>query len=249
MGRFMGGAAVLLLSAGAVAEGAGDKIPWDKPEAALAKAAASGKPVVWFFVTNEFNKDAGIPAATAIGPADLAFNHESVLKRRDQFHWVRGDQSVANRMKIRGAPMVRITDPEGDTLLDAPINGPEPLLVAIIGVMKEKYVDKPVQWGGVVRSGPIRTSFLVVAFDAPGGAALKLWEDRSLVKYHKMCDFVRLEAAKGDELAKKWGVAEFPAFLICDAQERILERGTGKKGVAELRVAVAKAWKKLEGRK
>ena len=181
------------------------------------KPAASGKPVVWFFVTNEFDKDAGIPVATAIGPADLAFTHESVLKRRDQFLWVRGDQTIANRMKIRGAPMVRITDPEGDTLLDAPINGPEPLLVALIGVMKEKYVNKPVQWGGVVRSGPIRTSFLVVAFDADGGEALKLWEDRSLVKYHKMCDFVRLEAGKGGDLAKKWGVAEFPSYVICDA--------------------------------
>jgi hypothetical protein len=146
--------------------------------------------------------------------------------------------------------MVRITDPEGDTITDAPINGPEPLLVAMIGVLKDKYIDKPVKWGSIVRTGPIKTSFLVVAFDGPDGEALKLWEDRSLVKYHKMCDFVRLEAAKGSDIAKKWGVSEFPAFVICDSQEKVLEK-VSKKNVdaCDLRVSMTKAWRKLEGRR
>lgn len=250
MGR--AAAAAILLSAGAIGHAAGDKISWDRPEAALAKAALSGRPVVFFFVNDEFDKDAApnLAALTAVPAADLAFTHESVLKRRDQFHWVRGDQILANRMRIRGAPMVRITDPEGDRLLDAPINGPEPLLKALIGVQKEKFVDKPVTWGGIVRSGPITTSFLVVAFEAEDGEARKLWEDRSLVKYHKMIDFVRLEAKKGCDVAKKWGVVEFPTFLICDAQERVLERVAGKKtDLAKLRQALLKAWKKLEGKK
>jgi hypothetical protein len=244
-------AAAILLAAGAVGHAAGDKISWDKPEAALQKAALSGKPIVWFFINDEFDKDAaGGLTLTTVPAADLAFTHESVIKRRDQFFWVRGDQILANRFKIRGAPMVRITDPEGDRLLDAPINGPEPLLVALHAVQKEKFVDQPVNWGGIVRSGPIKTSFLVVAFDGPGGEALKLWENRSLVKYHKMIDFVRLEAKKGCEVAKKWGVVEFPTFLICDAQERVLERVAGKKtDLADLRKAVIKAWKKLEGKK
>ena len=254
MGRFMGSAAAaaMLLAVGGTGEAKGDKIPWDKPEAALAKAALTGKPVVFFFINDEFNKDAGVnlTAMTAVPAADLAFNHESVLKRRDQFHWVRGDQILANRMKIRNSPMVRITDPEGDRIVDAPINGPEPLLVAMIGVQKEKFVNKPVEWGGIVRSGPITTSFLVVAFDSPEGEALKLWEDRSLVKYHKMIDFVRLEAKKGCEIAKKYGITEFPTFLICNAQEKVLEKVAGKKtDLADLRVAVTKAWKKLEGKK
>ena len=249
MGRALGAAAILF-SAGAVGGAAvGDKISWDKPDAALQKAALSGKPVVFFFINNEFDKDAGLPVATAVGAADLAFTHESVLKRRDQFHWVRGDQILANKFKIRGAPMVRITDPEGDRLLDAPINGAEPLLVALVAVQKEKFVNQPVTWGGIVRSGPIRTSFLVVAFDAPGGEALKLWEDRSLVKYHKMIDFVRLEAPKGGEVAKKWDVAEFPTFVICDARERVLERVAGKRAdLAGLRLALRKSWRKLETR-
>jgi hypothetical protein len=250
MGRVMGRVAGILLSAAAVGHASGDKIAWDKPDAAFGKAAMAGKPIVWYFTTNEFDKDAGLPVATNVGAADLAFTNESVLKRRDQFLWVRGDQTLATKMKIRGAPMVRITDPEGDTIVDAPINGPEPLLVAMVGVLKEKFVDKPVKWGSIIRTGPIRTSFLVVAFDAPDGEGLKLWEDRSLVKYHKMCDFVRLEAAKGSEIAKKFGVAEFPAFLICDAQERVLERVAGKKAdTADLRLAVAKAWRKLENKK
>ena len=249
MGRLMGMAAGTLCLAAAVA-GAQEKVAWDKPEAALVKAQMTGKPIVWFFVNSEFRKDAVAAVAPTTGTADLAFNHESVVKRRDKFLWVRGDQTLANRMKIRGAPMVRITDPEGDTLVDAPINGPEPLLVALIGVLKDKYVDKPVKWGSIVRTGPIKTSFLVVAFDAPGGSALKLWEDRSLVKYHKMCDFVRLEAAKGSDIAKKWGVSDFPTFVICDAQEKVLEKVSKKTlDPIDLRASMSKAWKKLEGRR
>jgi hypothetical protein len=250
MGRVMGAAAAFLLAAGGVGLAAGDRIAWDKPEAALQKAALTGKPVVFFFVNNEFDKDAPAALPTTTPAADLAFNHESVLKRKDDFYWVRGDQILANRMKIRGAPMVRITDPEGDKILDATIGGVEPLLVALVGVQKEKFIDKPVTWGSIVRTGPIKTSFLVVAFDAPGGQALKLWEDRSLVKYHKMCDFVRLEAPKGGDVAKKWGVTEFPTFVICDAQEKVLERVAGKKtDLADLRLAVIKAWRKLEGKR
>lgn len=250
MGRLMGVVAGILLVASGVGHAAGDRIPWDKPEVALQKAALTGKPVVFFFVNNEFDKNAPAALPTTTPAADLAFNHESVLKRRDDFHWVRGDQILANRMKIRGAPMVRITDPEGDKILDATITGVEPLLVAMIGVTKEKFIDRPVTWGSIVRTGPIKTSFLVVAFDGPDGAALKMWEDRSLVKYHKMCDFVRLEAPKGSEIARKWGVTEFPTFVICDAQEKVLERVSGKKvDLADLRMAVIKAWRKLEGKK
>ena len=249
MGRFMGWAAGALCLAAGVVE-AQEKVAWDKPDAALAKAHLTGKPIVFFFVNSELTKDAGATLPTTTGTADLAFNHESVVKRRDKFLWVRGDQTLANRMKIRGAPMVRITDPEGDTILDAPISGPEPLLVAMITVLKDKYIDKPVQWGSIVRTGPIKTSFLVVAFDTPGGEALKHWEDRSLVKYHKMCDFVRLEAAKGSDVARKWGVTDFPAFVICDAQEKVLEK-VAKKSLdpLDLRASMAKAWKKLEGRR
>jgi hypothetical protein len=212
----------------------------------------TGKPVVFFFINDEFNKDAGVSTAllTTVPAADLAFNHESVLKRRDQFYWVRGDQILANKFKIRGAPMVRITDPEGDKIIDASVNGVEPLLTALITVQKEKFVSQPVKWGDIVRTGPIKTSFLVVAFDEPGGAGLKLWEDRSLVKYHKMIDFVRLEAAKGSELAKKYSIKEFPTFLICDAMEKELTRVAGPKtDLADLRAAVVKAWKKMEGKK
>jgi hypothetical protein len=65
-----------------------------------------------------------------------------------------------------------------------------------------------------------------------------------------MCDFVRLEAAKGSDIAKKWGVSEFPAFVICDSQEKVLEK-VSKKSLdpCDLRGSMAKAWRKLEGRR
>src|SRR5262245_27527102 len=91
MGRVMGTLCLAAATAGAQQ----DKISWDKPEAALRNAQMTGKPIVWYFTCNEFTKDAGMTLPTTIGTADLAFQDASVLKRKDKFFWVRGDQTLA----------------------------------------------------------------------------------------------------------------------------------------------------------
>ncbi len=229
--------------------GGDDRIPWTKADAAKARAAAVGKPICWYFTTNTFRKDAPLALPAAIAGADAAFLHKSVLKRKDQFLWVRGDQNLANRFNVQGAPAVLFTDAEGDVFHRASITDAETLLVALVAVIKDKFVNKPVAWGDIVRTGPIRTSFLVVGFEGAGGDALKVWEDRSLVKYHKLIEFVKLDPEKG-ETGKRWKVdGKTPTILICDAMERVLERVSGKKTPAEMRAALLKAWKKLEGKK
>jgi hypothetical protein len=229
--------------------GGQEKIPWEKAEVAKAKAKTAGKPICWYFTTNKFRKDAPMTLPTTIGEADAAFLHESVLKRRDQFLWVRGDQNLANQFNVQGAPAVYFTDSEGDVYHKATIANAETLVRAMVETVKEKFVNMPVKWGDIVRTGPIKSSFLVVGFEGAEGEALKVWEDKSLVKYHNLIEFVKLDPSKG-ETAKKWNVdAESPTILICDSMERVLEKVTGKLTPGDLKAAMAKAWKKLEGKK
>ncbi len=235
---------ILLLSLGAVA--ADDKIPWDKAEAAFAAAAATGKPVVWYFVVNQFSKDGLPPPVASIDAADKAFANPVIVKRRDPFLWVRGDQTRANAFKVQGAPAIVITDADGDVLLRATIATPENLFDAMQTTLKEKYVDAPVAWGDVVRTGPIQKKLLLIGFDSDKGDALKSLEDKTLVKYHKNCEFVKLPYEKGGETAKKWAVDKAPTIVICDASERILEKVSGKIAPCHLKAAILKAMAKVD---
>lgn len=239
------GIPVLVLLALA-AHGADDKITWDKANGVLAKATASGKLVVWYFVVNQFAKDSPPPAVDLIAAAEKAFANPVIVKRRDPFLWVRGDQTLANTLKVQGAPGIVITDADGDVIHRAPVASPENLYDAMQTVLQEKYVDTPVAWGDVVRTGPITKKFLVIGFDCEKGASLKSLEDRTLVKYHKNCEFVKLPYKKDGEMAKKWAVDKNPSIVICDAMERVLERVSGKITPAHIKAAMVKAAQKLD---
>ena len=80
----------------------------------------------------------------------------------------------------------------------------------------------------------------------PLTAGLKVLEDRTLVKYHANCEFVKLPYEKDGEAAKKWGVTQVPAILVCDPMERVLERLAGKKQPIEVKAAILKAVHKAD---
>jgi hypothetical protein len=244
MRTLLGIPGLLLLSL--VAFAADDKISWDKADGVLVQAAATGKPVVWYFVVNQFSKDGLPPPVAAIDAADKAFANPVIVKRRDPFYWVRGDQTLATAFKVQGAPAIVITDADGDVLLRATIATPENLFDAMQTVLKEKYVDAPIAWGDVVRTGPIQKKLLVIGFDGDKGDALKSLEDKSLVKYHKSCEFVKLPYEKGGASAKKWAVDKAPSIVICDASERVLERVSGKLAPCHLKAAIQKAMAKVD---
>ena len=247
MKRLLGVVGVGLLSMVVAAEGRDEKMPWDKADNVLVKSAATGKPVIWFFLNNQFNKDA--PAAITldgIDKAEKAFNNPVILKRKDPFLWVRGDQTLANSFKVTGAPMIVITDSDGDVIHKAPIASPENLYDAMNLVLKEKWIDVPVKWGDMVRTGPITKKLLIVGFDCEKGEALKSLDDKSLVKYQKNCEFVKLPYEKNGEAAKKWSVDRNPAVVICDPEEHILEKVTGRVTPVNVKIAIGKALVKLE---
>jgi len=237
----------VVLSMVVAAEGRDEKMPWDKADTVLVKSAATGKPVIWFFLNNQFNKDA--PAAITLDGIDRAeksFNNPVILKRRDPFLWVRGDQTLANSFKVTGAPMIIITDSDGDVIHKSPIASPENLYDAMNLVLKEKWIDAPVTWGDMVRTGMITKKLLVVGFDCDKGEALKALGDKMLVKYHKSCEFVKLPYEKGSETVRKWTVDRNPSVVICDPSEKILEKVSGKLSPISVKVAMAKALAKLE---
>lgn len=244
MVRTAGVFGVLLLSFSAHA--ADDKIPWEKGDGALAAAAVTGKPVLWYFVVNQFSKDGLPPTADGLMGAEKAFTNPVILKRREPFHWVRGDQTLANRFKIQGAPAVVITDADGEVLHRASINSPETLFDAMQVVLKEKYVDTPVVWGDVVRTGPITKKLLVIGVEGEESDALKSLGDKTLVKYHKNCEFVKLAVKKGDETARKYAVEKMPSIVICDPAEKVLERVSGRLTPAQIKSAFVKALRKVD---
>lgn len=236
--------AFILLSLAALA--ADDKITWEKADGVLAKANAAGKPIIWYFVNNAFSKDSLPPTLEVLAAAEKAFTNSVIVKRREPFLWVRGDQKMATQLKVTGAPAVVITDGDGEVLHRAPVATPENLFDAMQTVLKEKYVDTPVNWGDMVHTGPIKKKLLVVGFDDEKGEALKSLEDKSLVKYHKNCEFVKLSADKGGDAVKHWNVEKTPSIVICDAMERVLERVSGKMSPCHVKAAIAKALQKLD---
>jgi hypothetical protein len=224
-----------------------DRIVWEKADQALTKSAATGRPVIWYFVTNQLSKDAGaLPMVESLSGAEKALSNPVILKRRDLFLWVRGDQALATKLKIQGAPMVLFTDSDGDVIHKASIPTPEALFDAMMSVQKEKYVNAPISWGDIVRTGPIKKRLLVVAFDDEKSDGLSALEDRSVVKYHSKCEFVKLTYQKDSDEAKKWGVTQTPAILICDPAEHVLERLVGKKLPLEVKASLQKALRKLD---
>jgi len=228
---------------------ADDKIAWDKADGVLAKAGATGKPVVWYFTTNKFDKNGVPPTIDQIDLADKAFQNPVIVKRQAPFLWVRGDQTMATQMKVTGAPAIVITDGDGDVIHRATIASPENLYEAMNLVTKEKWVDAPVTWGNVVRTGPIKTKLLVIGFDNDAGDALKGLEDKTLVKYHKSCEFVKLPWTKGSDEAKKYSADKNPTIVICDSMERVLATVSGKLQPCHIKLAIQRAMAKLDARR
>src|SRR5437016_8708186 len=161
-----------------------DKITWEKADGALAKATATGKPVLWYFINNQFSKDSAsaLPQGDATGSLDKAFSDPVILKRKDHFIWVRADQTLSNKFKVQGAPMAIFTDGDGEVIYKAPVTNPETLFDAMQKVQKEKYVNVPVKWGDVVRTGPIKKKRPAVGIDAHTGQGPRVLTDRSPVK-------------------------------------------------------------------
>jgi len=165
---------------------------------------------------------------------------------------VRGSQKYANHFKVKAVPAVLFTDADGDEIHRAGFLDEKGLESALRTAL-EKYQNRPVAWRSEAGAAGSK-KLLVVGFDDEAGEALKALEDRTLVKFHDRCEFVKLPSQKDGEGARKWGVASFPAIVLADAaqenpEKAPLERLVGRKTPAALKAAIHKALAKLESKK
>lgn len=178
----------------------------------------------------------------------------SAVKTSSEFICVKGTSKHASLFKVRGAPLVVITDPDGEEIHRASILEGESQLVAAWDAALKKYAGRPVSWGAEVQRDAAGKKVLVVAFDDEKGEGLKVFEDRMLAKYHDKCQFVKMPFVKDGEAAKRWSVTQAPTVFLCDpakenSEKYPLEKLVGKKSPASIKAALLRAIRKVESAK
>ena len=232
------------------AGGGPDDIPWLKLDQAKALGATTGK-LILVYVACDPNSGA---ARCSGGAGERSFADSAVLKRRDEFHFVRvGEKKTAQAVGATRAPEVIFMDSEGDELHRSGFLDGAMLDKAMSAALL-KYAPRAVPWTTELPSAPSGKPLLIVGFDDEKGESLKALEDRTLVKYHGRFDYVRYTVKKDAETARKWGVTQAPAIFVCDAskeapEKNALEKLPGKKTAAAIRAAIVKALSKIEPKK
>jgi hypothetical protein len=187
------------------------------------------------------------------GAAERVFADPIILKRQEEFHFVRVcEKKTALAVRATKPPEAIILDADGDEVFRSGFTDVASLDLAL-GSALQRYSPKEVRWSGDVVLGSGKP-LLVVGFDDEKGESLKAFEDRTLVKYHDRIEFVRYSTKKDAEASKKWGVTQGPAMFICDAtrenpEKNALEKLTGKKSAAALKAAIQKSLLRVEAKK
>ena len=171
-----------------------------------------------------------------------------MVKKANDFIFVKGTQKLANQFGIKGSPAALVVDGDGAELARGPLASGEGALLAVLDKASAAYASKPISWASEV--APAGKKLVIVGFENEGDT-LQGFEDRMLAKYHDKVAFVKLPYEKNSDLAKKWGVATLPSIYICDAskeapEKAILEKLTGAKKPVALKVAVQRALFKVE---
>lgn len=164
--------------------------------------------------------------------------------------FTRGNSKYADQFQVKSVPCILVTDPDGEELVRGGF-GSERMLNHVLDEALKKYTDTPVSWESDVKAAAAN-KLLIVGFDDEKGEGLKALGDKTLVKYHDRCTFVKLSYEKGNETAKLWNVSSTPMLILCDPSKedpakQTIERLSGKKSPRELKAAIARALKKVEG--
>jgi len=229
------------------ANGGVQDIPWLKLDQAKAVGANTGK-LILVYVACDPNSGA---ARCSGGAGERSFADPAILKRMDDFHFVRVcDKKTAQSVNATKAPEVIFQDAEGDELYRSGFTDSVMLDRAMTAAL-QRYSPHAAPWAAELPSAPANKPLLIVGFDDEKGEALKGFEDRLLVKYHERFTYVRFTIKKDAEIAKKWGVSQGPAVFFCDGskenpEKNALEKLTGKKTPVAIKSAILKALSKIE---
>ena len=225
-------------------------IGWLKLDQAKAIASHTGKLLVVYVACDPRSGTAQCSG----GIAERAFEHPSILKRQDDFHFVRVcEKKTAMAVRATKPPEAIFMDGDGDEIYRSGFADALTLDQAMIAAL-QRYAPREPAWRGDVATPPGLKQLIVVGFDDEKAETLKAFEDKSLVKYHDKIEFVKLPFKKEGEAAKKWGVTQAPAIFICDGakeapEKNIIEKLTGKKAPLVLKSSIQKALLKVEPKK
>jgi len=240
---------LLVLLLWAVPPGSQD-VGWLKLDQAKAIAATTGKLILVYVACDPLSGSAPCSG----GAAERSFADPCIVKRRDDFHFVRiCEKKTAQSVRAGKPPEAIFMDAEGDEIFRSPFTDGTTLDRAMTGA-QGKYMAREIRWGGEISTDPLGSPLIVVGFDDEKGEALKALEDRTLVKYHDRIEFVRYSAKKDPAAAKRWGVATGPVFILCDGtkdspEKNVLEKLTGKKSPAALKASIQRALQRIEQKK
>ncbi len=162
---------------------------------------------------------------------------------------MRGNNKAADQYKIDRVPTLLITDADGDEICRG-LAANEATIARVLDAALDKYKDTPVTWGGDPAGAPAG-KLLVIGFDSEKEDGLKAFEDKTLVKFHDRCTFVKLPYEKGSETAKAWGVSMTPTIVLCDPSKDVpakqpIEKLNGKKSPRDLKMALLRALRKID---
>jgi hypothetical protein len=224
-------------------------IGWLKLDQAKAISGHSGKLILVYVACDP---KSGMSPCSG-GAAERSFADAAILKRQDDFHFVRiCEKKTALSVRATKAPEAIFLDPDGDEVYRSGFTDGNSLERAMTAA-QQKYGPREVVWATDVPSVTGK-SLVIVGFDDEKGEALKVFEDKTLVKYQERIEFVRLPFKKDGDVAKKWGVSQAPALFLCDGskeapEKNVLEKLTGKKNAAALKAAIQRALGKIESKK
>lgn len=240
---------LLLLGLWAAASAPQD-IGWLKLDQAKAIGAHTGKLILVYVACDP--KSGSAPCSG--GSSERSFADPGILKRQDDFHFVRVcEKKTALSVKASRAPEAIFLDADGDEIHRSGFSDGNSLDRAMTAALL-KYSPKEAPWASEIPASPGGKALLIVGFDDEKGESLKGFEDKTLVKYHERFDFVRLTLKKDADAAKKWGVTQGPAVFFCDGtkeapEKNVLEKLTGKKTATTLKASIQKALGKIEAKK
>lgn len=232
------------------APGGSTEIGWLKLDQAKAVGSTTGKLILVYVACDPLTG----AAPCSGGAAERSFSDPAILKRKDEFHFVRVcDRKLAQAIRAAKPPEAIFLDADGDEVHRAGFNDGASLDRVMSGAVA-KYGPRPIAWGSEISKDRAGRPLVLVAFDDEKGEALKALEDRTLVKYHDRIEFVRYSVKKDSEAARKWGVNVGPVVVFCDGtkdnpEKNTIEKLTGKKPPSVLRASILKALAKVESKK
>jgi len=238
------------VAAGAAAD---DNPPWVKPEQARAKAAVTGKPILYFVST-----DLTPGATTLLGGLDRMFGARALRPKWDEFLWVKvADLKTMDLVRANSVNEMIIWDPDQNELFRGVVKEVPEAEKGMDAALK-KYAPRPIPYKKYDKvlvqdaADSLKPLILVFADESKDSlAVLAALEDRMVAQVTAKCEFSRFAFKKDNPDCKRWNIVSAPTLIVLDVTKEegpkaTAERTSGRKTPPEIKSLLTRALKSLE---